>query len=92
MTQVCIAVYVYGVVQGVGFRYNTQCKAVALGLTGYARNLDEGSVEVVACGDNEVVEQLVAWLKTGGPRHACVDHVLVEPQGLADYKGFSIRY
>lgn len=92
MTQVCIAAYVYGVVQGVGFRYNTQYKATALGLTGYARNLDDGSVEVVACGEQQQVDQLVAWLNSGGPRGARIDRVLVEPQGVADYKGFSIRY
>lgn len=92
MTQVCIAAYVYGVVQGVGFRYNTQHKATALGLTGYARNLDDDSVEVVACGEKEAVEQLMEWLKNGGPRSARVDRVLVEPRGVDDYKGFSIRY
>ncbi|TQI80010.1 acylphosphatase [Serratia fonticola] len=92
MTQVCIAAYVYGVVQGVGFRYNTQHKATALGLTGYARNLDDGSVEVVACGEKDTVEQLIAWLKSGGPRNARVDRVLVEPRGVEAYKGFSIRY
>lgn len=36
---------------GVGFRYTTQYEAKKLGLTGYAKNLDDGSVEVVACGD-----------------------------------------
>ncbi|AHG18561.1 acylphosphatase [Chania multitudinisentens RB-25] len=92
MTQVCIAAYVYGVVQGVGFRYNTQHKATALGLIGYARNLDDGSVEVVACGEPQSVEHLVEWLKSGGPRGARVERVLVEPQGVTDYKGFSIRY
>ncbi|CAI2452108.1 acylphosphatase [Serratia plymuthica] len=92
MTQVCIAAYVYGVVQGVGFRYNTQHQATALGLSGYARNLDDGSVEVVACGEQPQVDKLVEWLKNGGPRSARVDRVLVEPRGTADYRGFSIRY
>ncbi|WP_447872873.1 acylphosphatase [Serratia fonticola] len=92
MTQVCIAAYVYGVVQGVGFRYNTQHQATALGLTGYARNLDDGSVEVLACGEQQAVDQLMAWLKSGGPRSARVDRVLVEPRGVAEYEGFSIRY
>lgn len=34
-----------------------------LGLTGYAKNLDDGSVEVVACGDEGQVEKLIQWLK-----------------------------
>ena len=51
MSKVCIIAWVYGRVQGVGFRYTTQYEAKKLGLTGYAKNLDDGSVEVVACGD-----------------------------------------
>lgn len=79
MTQQCIKAWVHGQVQGVGFRYSTQVQAQQLGLTGYARNLDDGSVEVLACGEREGVEQLVAWLKAGGPRSARVDRVLTEP-------------
>ncbi len=40
----------------VGFRYTTQYEAKKLGLTGYAKNLDDGSVEVVACGEEGQVE------------------------------------
>lgn len=50
MSNVCIIAWVYGRVQGVGFRYTTQHEAQRLGLTGYAKNMDDGSVEVVACG------------------------------------------
>ena len=39
-------------------------------MTGYARNLDDGSVQVVACGTQAQVDTLVAWLKQGGPRRA----------------------
>jgi len=38
------------------------------------------------------VDKLLEWLKQGGPRSARVERVLVEPQGLADYSGFGIRY
>ncbi|SUG06060.1 acylphosphatase [Salmonella enterica subsp. enterica serovar Pullorum] len=48
MSNVCIIAWVYGRVQGVGFRYTTQHEAQRLGLTGYAKNMDDGSVEVVA--------------------------------------------
>lgn len=67
---------VYGRVQGVGFRYTTQHEAQRLGLTGYAKNMDDGSVEVVACGESDRVEQLMKWLKAGGPRKRGVDRVL----------------
>jgi acylphosphatase len=89
----CVKCWVHGMVQGVGFRYTTQHEAQKLGLTGYARNLDDGSVEVVACGDGERVEQLLAWLKAGGPRSARVEKVLTEPsQGDPSWSKFSIRY
>ncbi|MEE7298497.1 acylphosphatase [Escherichia coli O71:H6] len=68
MSKVCIIAWVYGRVQGVGFRYTTQYEAKKLGLTGYAKNLDEGQVE-----------KLMQWLKSGGPRSARVERVLSEP-------------
>lgn len=92
MAQMCKVAYVYGLVQGVGFRYNTQIKATALGLNGYACNLDDGSVEVLACGEAQQVEALIDWLKQGGPRSARVDRVLVEPRGAQALQGFTIRY
>lgn len=76
MSKVCIIAWIYGRVQGVGFRYTTQYEAKKLGLTGYAKNLDDGSVEVVACGDEGQVEKLIQWLKSGGPRSARVERVL----------------
>lgn len=66
MSNVCIIAWVYGRVQGVGFRYTTQHEAQRLGLTGYAKNMDDGSVEVVACGDAAQVEKLIKWLKEAG--------------------------
>lgn len=61
-----------------------------LGLTGYAKNLDDGSVEVVACGEEGQVEKLMQWLKSGGPRSARVERVLSEPHHpsgeLADFR------
>ncbi|MFF6009287.1 acylphosphatase [Rahnella sp. R3(2024)] len=92
MSTVSIAAWVYGMVQGVGFRFSTQHQATALGLTGYAKNLDDGSVEVVACGEQEKVEQLLVWLKAGGPTHARVDRVLSEPTAPGNYKEFKIKY
>lgn len=93
MSKVCTIAWVHGTVQGVGFRYSTQREALQLGLTGYARNLDDGSVEVVACGEADKIEQLTAWLKAGGPRSARVEKVVTEPhQPDREYDTFSIRY
>ena len=68
---------VYGLVQGVNYRYFVQRHAEAIGLTGYARNLDDGSVEVVAEGEKDKLQQLIAKLKTGS-RAAHVERVDVE--------------
>jgi len=92
MAQVCSAAYIYGTVQGVGFRFHTQRQAQALGLTGYARNLDDGSVEVLACGEQQQVDKLIVWLQQGGPISARVERVLIEARGLTDQTNFSIRY
>ncbi|AXW88584.1 acylphosphatase [Lonsdalea britannica] len=92
MSQKAVKVYVYGVVQGVGFRFHTQAQAQMLGLTGYVRNCDDGSVELVACGESEAVEKILEWVRQGGPKYARVDRVLTEPHGNTDYRAFDIRY
>lgn len=92
MSQVAVKVYVYGVVQGVGFRFHTQAQAQMLELTGYVRNCDDGSVELVACGQSEAVEKILEWVRQGGPRYSRVDRVLTEPHGNTDYRAFDIRY
>jgi acylphosphatase len=59
--------HVSGRVQGVFYRASTRERARALGVTGYARNLDDGRVEVLACGAPAAVEQLCRWLWQGSP-------------------------
>ena len=61
----CVRCLVTGRVQGVWFRGNTQQVAESLGVTGYARNLADGRVEVVACGEPGQVEALQQWLWQG---------------------------
>jgi acylphosphatase len=56
---------IYGFVQGVGFRYFARRKALVLGLVGYAKNLSDGSVEVVAEGEIEKLKELLEILKKG---------------------------
>ena len=58
---------VSGRVQGVFFRASTREEALRLGLTGHARNLPDGSVEVVACGDDAALAELERWLALGPP-------------------------
>lgn len=56
-----------GRVQGVCFRYNARERAEILGLTGYARNLSDGRVEIVAEGDEMKLKSFLAWTRHGPP-------------------------
>ena len=64
---VCVRCRVSGRVQGVFFRASTQREARRLGLSGYAKNLPDGSVEVLACGSEASVAELKEWLWVGPP-------------------------
>jgi acylphosphatase len=61
-----VTAWVRGRVQGVGFRWWTRSRALELGLAGWALNLDDGRVEVVAEGPRASCEALVALLGAGG--------------------------
>ncbi len=69
---------VRGKVQGVWFRASTRAQAERLGLRGHARNLADGSVEVIAAGDADAINALERWLHVGPPL-ARVDAVLRLP-------------
>ncbi len=69
---------VRGRVQGVYYRASARRQALAMGVTGHARNLPDGSVEVIAWGSQAAVQAFVDWLWIG-PAAAKVSEVLVEP-------------
>jgi len=77
-----------GRVQGVFFRESCRREAERAGVAGWARNLDDGRVEVVVEGAPAAVEQVVAWCRRG-PRQAVVTavHVTEEaPEGVAGFR------
>ena len=76
MSDKAVRIQVFGRVQGVGFRYFTRQRGMALGLRGRASNLADGSVEVLAIGESSDVEQLIQWLRQGPPS-ATVERILV---------------
>jgi acylphosphatase len=81
-----------GLVQGVGFRFFTVRAARSLGLVGYARNLADGRVEVVAAGPEDALRQLQEMLATG-PAGAMVDRVQTSESTLQhDTAAFEIRH
>ena len=81
-----------GVVQGVGFRYSTLHQARRLGLRGYVRNLWDGTVEVVAEGRLDQLQQLERWLHRGpaGAIVRRVDSRYAPFQGV--YRSFGVEY
>ena len=83
---------VSGRVQGVGFRWFVLRRAEELGVTGWARNLPDGTVEVVGVGDSEVLVRFEESLNSG-PRFASVDNVekFVYPHEVDALKSFDIR-
>ncbi len=58
---------VSGRVQGVFYRASTRQRALELGVSGHARNLPDGRVEVLACGTQQAVQALCEWLWQGSP-------------------------
>ena len=69
-----IHAFIYGRVQGVGFRFSACERAVQLGLHGWVRNRRDGSVEVMAAGDPAALSAFDGWLRSGPPT-ARVDYV-----------------
>jgi len=81
---------VTGRVQGVGFRWFVEREAAQLNITGWVRNRENGSVEVMATGTREQLAALHSRLREG-PRAARVDDVLVSPAPFLDAKSFGIE-
>lgn len=85
--QQCVKAWVYGKVQGVGYRFFCKKRARELGIEGYALNLADGRVEVLICGDESSVEQMVKSLNEG-PVFSQVLGVDVEPCETEQTSGF----
>jgi acylphosphatase len=87
---ICVKCLISGKVQGVFFRASTREQALSLGVSGYARNLADGRVEVMACGEKDAVDRLRGWL-TRGPAGARVTAIACETQENLSYQSFSVQ-
>ena len=76
--------------QGVGFRYQARSRARSLGLSGFVRNLPDGSVEAAFEGRDDVVESMVDWCRRG-PRGARVDDLEVSWEQPTGEQDFAVR-
>lgn len=88
-----IKAQVYGIVQGVGFRYTTKYLADQLGVSGIVRNENDGSVYVEALASDNKIEQFIKELAKGPSPSAVVNKVVIEyDNSIRDYEGFSERH
>ena len=86
-----IHIFIRGDVQGVFFRSGTISKANGLGLAGWVRNRSDGSVEIVAEGEKEKLEELLSWCRNG-PSGARVDEIKYDWEKAKDeFGGFSAK-
>ena len=83
---------IHGIVQGVFFRANAKNVAERLGLKGYARNMANGCVEVVAEGPELKIKEFIEYCKKG-PRAARVDKVDVKfEKASGEFEDFEVRH
>ena len=78
-----------GRVQGVWYRGSMQKKARGLNLTGFTRNVKDGSVYAEAEGEESILNELIDWCKKG-PELAIVERVEVEEGAIVGYSSFDI--
>lgn len=87
-----IHIVVQGRVQGVGFRFECRREAIRLGLEGWVRNMDDGSVEIVAEGEQDMVDRMVQWSRSG-PSGAYVDACRATPEPpTGAFNSFEVRF
>ncbi|MEE8131501.1 MAG: acylphosphatase [Candidatus Paceibacterota bacterium] len=90
----CYQIKISGLVQGVFLRYSAKQKAEKLGLVGYAKNLENGSVEIVVCpaqrdcGDT-AIKEFINWCRIG-PDLARVDNIKVDEISFREYNNFQV--
>ncbi len=87
-----VRVFVSGRVQGVFFRAETHRQALKLGLTGWARNLEDRRVEAVFEGEKEAVSVMLEWCAKGPSLSRVTGVEIVEETPAGDLEGFKIKY
>lgn len=90
MSKICKKFIIHGLVQGVGFRYFAYKTAEKYSIFGYAKNLYDGTVEVVASGDKDNIEQFKKDLKIGPSRSRITKFEEEEYSPNIDFLGFTV--
>lgn len=85
----CMAIQVYGKVQGVWYRASTRNKALELGLLGTVQNQADGSVYIEARGNEKQLQDFIQWCQEGPP-HAKVDHLEMNDIEMKAFSSFEV--
>jgi acylphosphatase len=87
-----VKVIVKGIVQGVNFRYYSQRQAAKFNVSGWVKNLPDGSVAAVFEGDEQDVEAMVQWCRRGPPS-AHVTELIAQPEEYrGEFSSFSVKF
>ena len=92
MAQVRAHLLISGRVQGVAYRYSFRREAKDLGLTGWVRNLDNGSVEAIIEGEEGEVDQMVEWCRQGPPGARVTSMEVQRGIARGEFAWFEITY
>ena len=87
-----IHVFVTGRVQGVFFRQSTRVMAIKNNVSGWVRNLDDGRVEIVAQGQEQDIDNLSNWCRTGPANSRVYEFELKEESIAEKFENFEVRY
>lgn len=87
-----LQVFFSGTVQGVGFRYTTEQIARRHAVTGFVRNVPDGTVEVVAEGEEDILRMFMTDIQTSGLQHYIRDTQIRWAEPLKEFKTFGIKF
>ena len=92
MTLKQIHIFVTGRVQGVFFRQSTRVIAIKNNVNGLVRNLDDGRVEIIAQGEEQNINKLIDWCRTG-PANSRVDEFELKEESITEeFENFEVKY
>ncbi len=86
----CVNIIVKGKVQGVFYRASAKDEAIALGVKGWIRNLENGDVEAVACGEEKEVKEFIEWCRQGPIRADVKELIITETPGVEEFESFKL--
>lgn len=85
-----VSIHIRGRVQGVSFRYYALQQARLHAINGYVRNRPDGSVQIEAEGNEEVISEFIRWCHDGPP-WAMVENIEITDQEARHFTGFTIK-